>query len=667
MRINLYSGIRERRIRKQAAFSTRVILAGAVVVIFSCLITSAAVLSQQNVPPPVPASNETQMVLHLTTRLVLVDVHVIGPDGAPIQGLSKSDFEVKENGVRQALKGFDEHSPKIDQSSLPPLDFQLPARTFVNLEPTTSTGPLCVIFFDQLNTPLDSQMWAHGEILRFLENKDAGTQVAIFVLGNQLTMLQGFTADKRRLIASMNSSAGKPKLTAMGVDFDLSQGDSKGTPSYLSNDPAKIANRFQAAQRTLDAFVDVGQFLAAAPGRKNLLWFSQSFQALQLPTISNTDMDRTLQQQSNDAASTQQKMSPESDSSAITVGSSGFGHMGDSAVNYEALAARVRKVSTELAVSQTAVYPIDAHGLAVDPGYSAGGSPTTLTSQKQGSIPGFPGHNGEDPVFVGNSKFWNQSLDAAQATMKVIAEATGGEAFINTNNLARAAARAVDSGSYYYTLSYTPANAKFDGSLRGIRVNLKKQDSGQSYRLTYRTAYFADDPDTLVPVSAKRDALEAALVDGAPDAQSILFEVQIDPDGPIKTAPPAASQANTQAPKAKEKNRNAREPVPESVQTYNLRFAIMARQLNFATAADGRYHGALDIAVAAYAADGRRLGGSKQHLEAAMPPQVMNKSSEEGFFHRMSVDVPADAARMRVVIRDPGSGRVGSVEVALPL
>ena len=93
----------------------------------------------------------------------------------------------------------------------------------------------------------------------------------------------------------------------------------------------------------------------------------------------------------------------------------------------------------------------------------------------------------------------------------------------------------------------------------------------------------------------------------------------------------------------------------------------MTRQLIFAKAADGRYHGALDIAVAAYAADGSRLGGSKQHLEAAIPPQVMDKSSEEGFFHRMSVDVPVDAARIRVVIRDPASGRVGSVEIALPL
>jgi pyruvate/2-oxoglutarate dehydrogenase complex dihydrolipoamide acyltransferase (E2) component len=282
-----------------------------------------------------------------------------------------------------------------------------------------------------------------------------------------------------------------------------------------------------------------------------------------------------------------------------------------------------------------------------------------------------PGHNGEDPVFVKDSKFWNQTLDASQATMREIAKATGGEAFINTNNLARAAARAVDSGSYYYTLAYSPTNAKFDGNLRSIHVSLGRLDSGQSYRLSYRRAYYADDPDAVAPVSARRDALEAALVDGAPDAQSILFKVRIDPDGLEKPAPQASPQAATgadaQAPTTKKSANGARESVPEKVQMYDLRFAILARQMTLTTTADGRYHGALDIAVAVYAADGRRLGGSKQHLEAAIPSPLIDKTSDEGFYHRMNVDVPADAARMRVVVRDPASGRVGSIEIALPL
>ena len=327
----------------------------------------------------------------------------------------------------------------------------------------------------------------------------------------------------------------------------------------------------------------------------------------------------------------------------------------------------------ELAVSQTAVYPIDVHGLAADQSYSAGGSPTSMTSNKQSesATPGMPDANGGDPVFVKNSYNWNQSLDATQATMREIAKATGGEAFVNTNNLARAAARAVDAGSYYYTLAYSPTNSIFDGNLRSIHVSLGRLDSGKSYRLSYRSDYYADDPDVVAPVSARRDALEAALVDGAPDAQSILFKVRIDPDGLEKPAPQAfpqaATDADAQAPRTKKSANGARNIVTERVQTYVMRFAILARQMTLTSMADGRYHGALDIAVAAYAADGRRLGGSKQHLEAAMPSQLFDKLSKEGFYHRMSVDVPVNAARLRVVVRDPASGRVGSVEIALPL
>ena len=396
-------------------------------------------------------AKESPTVLHATTRLVLVDVHVSASHGAPVQGLSKSDFEVKENGVHQELKGFDEHSPKIDQSELPALDFQLPAHTFVNLEPAARKGPPVVIVFDQLNSSLDAQMYAYSQIIKFLEDKDAGTEVAIFAIGDRLTMLQGFTTDTHRLIAAMKSPASKPKLTVWGGN------------SFLSHDPAGCAGRFQAAQLTLDAFAELGQFLAAAPGRKNLLWFSSSFQSMQLPT------------------------------SADYLPAIAFTRGCENAVSYTNLFARTHKVSTELAVSQTAVYPIDARGLA--------------------AVPSFSAEAGSSGLFARDSASWNQWLSATQATMLDIAEATGGEAFMNTNNLVRAASKAVDEGSYYYTISYSPTNDKFDGRLRRIQVRMRKLDPGQTYRLSYRSAYFADNPAAVAPVSARRDALEAALIE----------------------------------------------------------------------------------------------------------------------------------------------------------
>ena len=40
--------------------------------------------------------------------------------------------------------------------------------------------------------------------------------------------------------------------------------------------------------------------------------------------------------------------------------------------------------------------------------------------------------------------------------MEQVAEDTGGHAFYNTNGLAGATTKAIEAGSHYYTLTYTP-------------------------------------------------------------------------------------------------------------------------------------------------------------------------------------------------------------------
>ena len=76
---------------------------------------------------------------------------------------------------------------------------------------------------------------------------------------------------------------------------------------------------------------------------------------------------------------------------------SGFSHgIGDMTVLRE----EMRKVATALAVSQTAVYPIDVRGLSVDPGFSAAAGPaSSLTANPRGIIgtPGMPTAPGAAP------------------------------------------------------------------------------------------------------------------------------------------------------------------------------------------------------------------------------------------------------------------------------
>ena len=79
------------------------------------------------------------------------------------------------------------------------------------------------------------------------------------------------------------------------------------------------------------------------------------------------------------------------------------------------------------------------------------------------------------------------SLSNDRATMKTIAEQTGGEAFVNTNDLKRVINRSLDDGSTYYTLAYTPP--KDDGSGGYHRVVVKIPN--KNLKLAYRRGYYS--------------------------------------------------------------------------------------------------------------------------------------------------------------------------------
>jgi VWFA-related protein len=588
---------------------------------------------------------EPPVTIRTTTRRVVVDVVVTGPDGKPVSGLTEKDFTVFEDRKPQSVRAFEVHAPEEDRSQLPPAPPQLSPDTFVNLEQTPASGPPVLVLLDFLNSQVTNQMVAREQILRFLERKPPSMEVAIFALGDNLSLVEGFTTDTGKLLAAMRSKAAQPRLTS------------------ASEDMAK-------AQITLDAFLGMGRFLATISGRKNLLWFSESFNMMILPKASDldagtliTDYEQSLPNPGPGSTVTTENLIPTSAAPAGSVASaSGFSQgIGDMMVLRE----EMRKVATALAVSQTAVYPIDVRALNVDPGLSASAlSPSSMTTNPKGIIgtPGMPTAPGAAPAIAQGHDDFMQSEDAAHATMAEIAAATGGRAFVNTNGIAAAASQAVNDGAQYYTLVYAPSNLKFDGGLRSIHVTLDKP----GYTLSYRSAYYAVDPASVAPDSVEDDSLAAAMVHGAPETQGLVFKAQIDPDGaPAEAAPdsPLAMKAAVNGGKA------AKLPAHLSgmVQAFTIRLAILAQQLELDAMPDGIRHAALEIAVCAYAADGRKLGGTNERLEASLPPAVYQQALDNGMFHTLHVELPVEAASLRLAILDAGSHRTGSLEVALPL
>ena len=598
------------------------------------------------VQPETRDDEQPLTVIHTTTRRVVVDVVVTGADGKPGERLTQQDFTVLEDRKPQSVRAFEVHTPEQDRNQLPPAPMDLPSHTFLNLEQTPASGPPVLILIDCLNTPLDSQAYAHEQIVQFIERKPASTEVAIFTLTDNLSLLQGFTTDTNRLLTAMKSKAAGMHMTS-------------------------ASEHVMKAQITLDAFLDLGRFLATINGRKNLLWFSGSFDMMILPKAQDVEdgvIVGDLTGRSNQAVGPMGSL-PNSNKTLTTMSglqdvSSEFGSgMGSITV----LQDRMRKVAEALAVSQPAVYPIDVRGLMTAPESSAVGTRTgspnlAAVSTAPVGTPGMPTGPGSPPASVQSRNDFMQSLDASHATMQEIAEATGGHAFINGNGIALAAGKAISEGSAYYTLVYAPSNLNFDGGLRTIHVKLNRPGC----KLAYRSAYYAVDPATVTAEDAESGALARLMVHGAPDAQGLVFKAMIDPDGPPKLAAPDSPLANKAVYHPVKKSKKPQH-LSGMVQAFSIRLAILTQPMQLTVTPDGRHHAALEIAVYAYAADGQKLGGIKQNLEASMPTAVYQDAMSNGMFHTLHVDLPVEAASLRLAVLDPGNHHAGSLEVALPL
>jgi hypothetical protein len=170
----------------------------------------------------------------------------------------------------------------------------------------------------------------------------------------------------------------------------------------------------------------------------------------------------------------------------------------------------VRETSELLSSARVAVYPVDARGLMSLPSFQASGmgpGRTGLGASSNGAV------NTDPHIPVSNNTRFAQQTQAEQASMKQIAEQTGGQAYIDTNGLKEAVEGAVENGSSYYTVGYAPGG-KLDGQFRKITLRL---DDAAAYKLAYRRGYYADPSEKPSAHNAGEPTLmTAATLLGAP-------------------------------------------------------------------------------------------------------------------------------------------------------
>lgn len=209
-----------------------------------------------------PGKQSKGLVFHVEVRRVPLDVVVLDKDGKPVEGLKRSDFEVKEDGKKQKVLTFEyENGDKPD--FVPPKLAPMPPNTFVNLPKEPETGPLYILYYDMVNTLREHQMAFHNQLLSFVQHAPPGTRFALFVNAVGLHMVMGFTSDHEALREAIESNGPGPHVPKIflggATEFGPGEYGAGDTVAALSN------------------LNYLAEFMGGIAGRKNLIWLADSF------------------------------------------------------------------------------------------------------------------------------------------------------------------------------------------------------------------------------------------------------------------------------------------------------------------------------------------------------------------------------------------------------
>ena len=286
--------------------------------------------------------------------------------------------------------------------------------------------------------------------------------------------------------------------------------------------------------------------------------------------------------------------------------------------------AKLKKAYGLLAAAQVTVFPIWVRGVAAD----------------------------GDP--------FGENHAAEELSMESVAEATGGRAFYNNNDLVPFIAKAIASGSDYYSLTYVPPGTEYDG--RHHTIHLEADQPG--LHLTYRDEYYSEDPSkmkspvgltlsTIAPEVADGD-MRAAMSRSMPTSSQIVFDVRVEPSAVAAKAddPPVMGTLDA---RFKDK----------PLTRYELLYEITAQQIAFASGVDNLYRGALEFDIAVYDGEGKLVTSLGQTVKMPLDDFGYQQFMQQPFRFRQQLDLPAGQLFVRVGVLDKTSNKVGTLEIPL--
>jgi VWFA-related protein len=212
--------------------------------------------------------------------------------------------------------------------------------------------------------------------------------------------------------------------------------------------------------------------------------------------------------------------------------------------------------------------------------------------------------------------------------MIMIAEGTGGHAYYNTNDISGSIRKAIDDSVSSYVLAYYPTNNNWDYSFRSIGVRVARK----GLHLRYRAGYYA------IPDSNDGNGMRDQLISDAIRSPIQMMDLGLE----------VHADANSSA--------NGRE--------VKVDVRVDPSQMHFEKSGE-RWTDSLDVVWAGMSADGRVLERDSDRVTMQPDQSGYDEIQHSGFSFTKQIQLGKDAVEMRLVVRDHGSGAIGSVNVTL--
>jgi VWFA-related protein len=607
--------------------------------ILSALLTvlfATTLIAQDNDAP----ANAPETTLKVNSRAVLVDVIVTDHNGNPVRGLKQDDFRVLEQGRRQSISYFEEHSGPAFAQHEQKLEFPvLPPNVFSNFSPLPTPPVVNVLLLDSLNTPIADQMYLKKAAQHYLKGLKPGSRLAIFTMSLRLSFIQGFSDDPVVLATAMGYRKNDRSEPAVLLQSQTESNAQQSVVALMAAQEAagQNATAFAVSPQTIAAFQqflqetryaqdtdreyrtlqnlnELASFLGSFPGRKNVIWMSGAF-PLEL--------------------------------------------FGQTSMRFEG---EREKTVNLLAAARVAMYPVDIRGATVpQSGTAENRLDPTVNSAAQllGPPPGVTADapNANQGGFAGDLLNERRDKNSSDSTMDMLAEQTGGKAFYNQNDLGRIINDVASHSLDFYTLSYSPSDTKMDGTFRKIEV---KAGDNEHYTLNYRRGYIARDEDlpgaaqSLQEQAAQHasqnptaiDPLKPFMVFGMPQSEQILYKTL------VHQVPAKQDAVNAQSTK-------------EPRDHYAVDFALDLGDLGLKLDSDGLHKGTLNLSMIVYDKYGQVASREDHLVKLNIKPDVWAIFQKDGLQLHGQVQVPKGQYWLRTGIYDEGTRKVGTLEIPL--